>query len=169
MVENLSDEKVLEYRVAFAMYDKDKDGKISTKELGSIMRNLGQNPTEKELLEMIAEVDQDQSGTIEFNEFISMIVKRMKDKSLEEEVKEAFKIFDKDRNNSITTFEFREVIKGLPIEVSDDEINEMVLEADQDGDGDINCVEFVKMMTKNKIEDLNKDSVNNDNKGCFIL
>jgi len=48
-----------EFKVAFAMFDKNGDGTISSAELGLIMRNLGQNPTENELMDMINEVDID--------------------------------------------------------------------------------------------------------------
>ena len=66
MAENLSEEKIAELRAAFELFDKDRDGKITTKELGTIMRNLGQNPSETELTNMINEVDLDGNGTIDF-------------------------------------------------------------------------------------------------------
>ena len=49
----------VEFREAFSLFDKDGDGTITTKELGTVMRSLGQNPTEEELQEMINEVDVD--------------------------------------------------------------------------------------------------------------
>jgi Ca2+-binding EF-hand superfamily protein len=48
-----------EFREAFSLFDKDGDGDITTKELGTVMRSLGQNPSESELQEMIKEVDAD--------------------------------------------------------------------------------------------------------------
>ena len=48
------------------MFDKDGDGTITTKELGTVMRSLGQNPTEEELHEMINEVDVDGEKTLNF-------------------------------------------------------------------------------------------------------
>ena len=49
----------LEFKEAFSLFDKDGDGTITTKELGTVMRSLGQNPTEAELRDMINEVDAD--------------------------------------------------------------------------------------------------------------
>ena len=54
-----------EFKEAFSLFDKDGDGTITTKELGTVMRSLGQNPTEAELQDMINEVDAD--GKIENN------------------------------------------------------------------------------------------------------
>ena len=50
---------LIEFKEAFSLFDKDGDGCITTKELGTVMRNLGQNPTESELQDMINEVDAD--------------------------------------------------------------------------------------------------------------
>jgi calmodulin len=55
------------------MFDKDGNGSVDTKELGQVMRSLGQNPTDEELEDMINEVDADGSGTIDFNEFLSLM------------------------------------------------------------------------------------------------
>ena len=66
------------------------------------MRSLGQNPTEAELQDMINEVDADSNGTIDFPEFLTMMARKMKDTDSEEEIKEAFKVFDKDGNGFIS-------------------------------------------------------------------
>ena len=60
------------------MFDKDGDGTITTKELGTVMRSLGQNPTEAELQDMINEVDADGNGTIDFPEFLTLMARKMK-------------------------------------------------------------------------------------------
>merc|ERR1711918_336738 len=119
--EQLTEEQIAEFKEAFSLFDKDGDGTITTKELGTVMRSLGQNPTEAELQDMINEVDADGSGTIDFPEFLNLMAKKMKDTDSEEEIKEAFKVFDKD-------------------------VDEMIREADIDGDGQINYEEFVKVM-----------------------
>uniref|UniRef100_A0A8I3PSQ4 EF-hand domain-containing protein n=1 Tax=Canis lupus familiaris TaxID=9615 RepID=A0A8I3PSQ4_CANLF len=84
-----------EFKEAFSLFDKDGDGTITTKELGTVMRSLGQNPTEAELQDMINEVDADGNGTIDFPEFLTMMARKMKDTDSEEEIREAFRVFDK--------------------------------------------------------------------------
>ena len=90
--------------------DKNSDGKISTKELGTLMRSLGQNPTEKELIDMIRKVDEDKNGTIDFIEFKELMVETMKDADFEKELREAFTIFDIDKNGMISGAELRHIM-----------------------------------------------------------
>jgi calmodulin len=145
-MENLTDEQVAEFKEAFSLFDRDGDGKITSKELGTVMRSLGQNPTEAELQEMINEVDTDGNGTIDFPEFLKMMAKKMHDTDTEEEIREAFKVFDKDGNGLISAAELRHVMTNLGEKLTDEEVDEMIREADVDGDGQINYDEFVRMM-----------------------
>jgi calmodulin len=177
------------------MFLIDITGTITTKELGTVMRSLGQNPTEAELMDMITEVrcwcrgrlkrrpagrprlfllvwfrcepfadavtaripsfcfvilsvqiDADGSGTIDFPEFLTMMARKMKDTDSEEEILEAFKVFDKDGNGFISAAELRHIMTNLGEKLTDEEVDEMIREADVDGDGQINYEEFVKMM-----------------------
>merc|ERR1712164_208290 len=142
----LNEEQIAEFKEAFSLFDKDGDGKITTKELGTVMRSLGQNPTEAELQDMINEVDADGNGTIEFPEFLSLMARKMQDTDTEEEIREAFKVFDKDGNGFISAAELRHVMTNLGEKLSEDEVEEMIREADADGDGQINYDEFVEIM-----------------------
>ena len=146
MVENLSEERITEFKAAFELFDRDRDGAINNKELGTIMRNLGQNPSEEELKEMIKEIDLDGNGVIDFNEFLYLMVKKMNGNDTEEELLEAFKVFDRDGNGYVTSHELRCVMTTLCEETSPEEIEEMIKEADIDGDGQVDYQEFVKMM-----------------------
>ncbi|KAK7504254.1 hypothetical protein BaRGS_00004558 [Batillaria attramentaria] len=144
--EQLTEEQIAEFKEAFSLFDKDGDGSITTKELGTVMRSLGQNPTEAELQDMINEVDADGNGTIDFPEFLTMMARKMKDTDSEEEIREAFRVFDKDGNGFISASELRHVMTNLGEKLTDEEVDEMIREADEDGDGQVNYDEFVKMM-----------------------
>lgn len=70
----------------------------------------------------------------------------MKDTDSQEEIQEAFKVFDKDGNGYISAAELRHVMTSLGEKLTEEEVDEMIREADVDGDGQINYEEFVKMM-----------------------
>ncbi|KFQ57290.1 Calmodulin, striated muscle, partial [Pelecanus crispus] len=132
----------------FSLFDRDGDGCITTKELGTVMRSLGQNPTEAELQDMVGEVDADGSGTIDFPEFLSLMARKMRDTDSEEEIREAFRVFDKDGNGYISAAELRHVMTNLGEKLTDEEVDEMIKEADCNNDGQVNYEEFVRMMTE---------------------
>ncbi|XP_076057376.1 calmodulin-alpha isoform X2 [Oratosquilla oratoria] len=136
--DQLTEEQIAEFKEAFSLFDKDGDGTITTKELGTVMRSLGQNPTEAELQDMINEVDADGNGTIDFPEFLTMMARKMKDTDSEEEIREAFRVFDKDGNGFISAAELRHVMTNLGEKLTDEEVDEMIREADIDGDGQVN-------------------------------
>jgi calmodulin len=147
--DSLTEEKINEFKEAFEIFDKDKDGYITTKELGDIMKNLGQTPSEAELQDMINEVDIDGNGTIDFKEFLGLMARKMRDTDTEEELIEAFKVFDRDGNGLISNIELQHVMTSLGENITMDEVDEMIKEADLDGDGYINYEEFVKMIMNN--------------------
>ncbi|XP_071722374.1 calmodulin-6-like [Rutidosis leptorrhynchoides] len=146
MADHFTDDQVYAFKEAFCLFDKDGDGSISTKELGTVMRALGQNPTEAEIQEMINEVDVDGSGAIDFPEFLNMMAKKMEDTNYEKELKEAFRVFDKDQNGFISATELNHVMMNLGQKLNKQEVDQMIQEADIDGDGQINFNEFVRLM-----------------------
>ncbi|NXY91894.1 CALMS protein, partial [Alcedo cyanopectus] len=148
MAERLSEQQISEFKEAFSLFDRDGDGCISAKELGTVMRSLGQNPTEAELRDMVGEADGDGSGTVDFGEFLSLMAGRMREAEGEEEIREAFRVFDKDGNGYISAAELRHVMTNLGEKLTDDEVDEMIKEADCNNDGQVNYEEFVRMMTE---------------------
>eukprot|EP00058_Branchiostoma_floridae_P007764 XP_002593252.1 hypothetical protein BRAFLDRAFT_124868 [Branchiostoma floridae] len=146
--EKMTEEQIAEFKEAFSLFDKDGNGSITTGELGTVMRSLGQNPTEAELRDMVNEIDADGNGTIDFPEFLTMMARSKKDGDEEGELREAFKVFDKDGNGFISAAELRHVMTNLGEKLTDEEVDEMIREADVDGDGQVNYEEFVTMMTE---------------------
>jgi len=111
-----------------------------------VMHLLGQNPTEAELQVMINEVDADGNGTVDFPEFLNLMARKMKDTDSEEKLKEASKVLAKDGNGVISAAELRHVLTNLGEKMTDEEVDEMIREADVDRDGQVNYDEFLKMM-----------------------
>jgi calmodulin len=145
-INSLPEEKIAECREIFNLFDKDKDGSITTKELGEVMKALGANPTQSELQEMLNEVDTDGSGKIEFKEFLELFSKKLKETETEDDLKEAFKMFDKDGNGKITAMELKSALETFGETITDEEAIKLINDADIDGDGSINYHEFVGIM-----------------------
>ncbi|XP_024867035.1 calmodulin-alpha isoform X1 [Temnothorax americanus] len=142
----LTEDQVAEFKEAFMLFDKDEDGTITMAELGVVMRSLGQRPSETELRDMVNEVDQDGNGTIEFNEFLQMMSKKMKNADGEDELREAFRVFDKNNDGLISSKELRHVMTNLGEKLSEEEVDDMIKEADLDGDGMVNYEDFVSIL-----------------------
>eukprot|EP00455_Lapot_gusevi_P025384 TRINITY_DN2667_c0_g3_i1.p1 TRINITY_DN2667_c0_g3~~TRINITY_DN2667_c0_g3_i1.p1 ORF type:complete len:147 (-),score=38.56 TRINITY_DN2667_c0_g3_i1:90-530(-) len=135
----MTEEQVAAFKEAFVLSDQDGDGIINATELGIAMRSLDQNPTEAELHDMVYGFDG--SGTIDFPEFLTIMTRKMRD--TEEEMIEAFKVFDKHGTGFLSADELRHVLCTFH---PDPEIDEMIRAADVNGNGQINYVEFVKTM-----------------------
>ncbi|KAI9491724.1 calmodulin [Zychaea mexicana] len=146
MSDQLSKEQIDEYRESFALFDKDGNGTIDSKELGAVMQSLNLHPTESELKEMINDVDSDGNGTIDFDEFLTMLARKQKEADTQAELREAFSVFDRDGNGYITLPELRQVMTSFGERLTAHELDEMIRDADIDGDGMINYEEFTKML-----------------------
>ncbi|KAK2541158.1 hypothetical protein Q9233_000804 [Columba guinea] len=137
--DQLTEEQIAEFKEAFSLFDKDGDGTITTKELGTVMRSLGQNPTEAELQDMINEVDADAFPGMFRQPMLVLIAVLMS--VVSSKAKSA------DGNGYISAAELRHVMTNLGEKLTDEEVDEMIREADIDGDGQVNYEEFVQMMT----------------------
>ena len=87
--EIFSEDEISEFKAMFEMYDKDSKGYIDKRDLGALMRSLGQNPSFQEINQMIEEVDEDKNGEITFLEFLGLLARRMKEADPEDELLEA--------------------------------------------------------------------------------
>lgn len=146
MVDNLTREQVEEFKEAFSLFDEEGNGQLSNKLLITVLRALGNNPTEEEVDFMIKEVDEDGSGTIEFDEFLQMMANKMNSINYEKIIWEAFKVYDRDGNGLISGAELRYVLSTQGPMLTQEEIDDIISEADMDGDGHINYYEFMRLL-----------------------
>ncbi|XP_072225031.1 calcium-binding protein 5b isoform X2 [Leuresthes tenuis] len=150
---NLTQDEMEELREAFVEFDKDKDGYISCKDLGNLMRTMGYMPTEMELIELSQNINMNLGGQVDFEDFVELMTPKLLDETAGmiglRELKDAFKEFDIDGDGSITSGELKHaMLKLLGEHTSKNEIEAVVREVDNNGDGKVDFEEFVKMMSK---------------------
>ncbi|XP_063693335.1 uncharacterized protein LOC134825124 isoform X2 [Bolinopsis microptera] len=142
----LSEAELAELKDIFAMFDKDNSGSIDVNELESMVSSLGITATKEDLNDMIAEADIDKSGTIEFDEFKTLIGPHFQKEKPPEDYIDAFNFFDKDGDGFISRTELRTIMNTVDSKLAESDIEDMIKEADQNGDGKIDFDEFIKMM-----------------------
>ncbi|XP_022900267.1 troponin C, isoallergen Bla g 6.0101 [Onthophagus taurus] len=150
MSDELGKEQIELLKKAFDTFDVEKKGSIGTDMIATILGMLGIQTTEKILAEIIAEVDADGSGELEFEEFITLASRFMVEEdaeAMQEELKEAFRLYDKEGNGYITTDVLREILKELDDKITAEELDMMIQEIDSDGSGTVDFDEFMEVMT----------------------
>ena len=146
VIDNLTDEQIIEFREAFQAFDKDGNGSITTKELGTVMRSLGQNLSEAEIKEMIDIVDEDKNGTIDFQEFLHLMARKMKIIDKEEELLDAFNILDRDGSGKISKYELRYIIMSTDSKIKGDDIDDIIKTIGTDEEGKIDLQDFIDIL-----------------------
>ncbi|XP_029692240.1 calcium-binding protein 5b [Takifugu rubripes] len=149
----LTQEEIEELREAFVEFDKDKDGFITCKDLGNLMRTMGYMPTEMELIELSQNINMNLGGRVDFEDFTELMTPKLLAETAGmiglKELKDAFREFDIDGDGSITSEELRyAMIKLLGEKANKTEIDAIVRDADSNGDGTVDFEEFVKMMSQ---------------------
>merc|ERR1711973_465239 len=137
-------------KTCFDLFDTKKVDFLSADDLGEIMRAMGFRPTEEELKDLLAEIDEDGSGEIEFAEFCQLcatfLVEDPDMETMKRELKDAFRIYDKEGNGYITTETLRGLISELLAPLTEEELEGILEELDEDGSGSMDFDEFCEMM-----------------------
>ena len=147
----LTEEQKHEIREAFDLFDADGSGRIDVKELKVAMRALGFEPKRDELKRMISEIDSAGNGTLDLNDFFRIMTAKMGERDSREEILKAFRLFDEDDTGKITFKNLQKVARELGENLSAEEIQEMIDEADRDGDDAINEEEFLRIMRRTSL------------------
>ncbi|XP_006901350.1 PREDICTED: centrin-1 [Elephantulus edwardii] len=147
----LTEDQKQEVREAFDLFDADGTGTIDVRELKVAMRALGFEPRKEEMKKMIADVDKEGTGKISFNDFLAVMTQKMSEKDTKEEILKAFRLFDDDETGKISLKNLKRVASELGENLTDEELQEMIDEADRDGDGEVNEEEFLRIMKKTSL------------------
>lgn len=141
----LTDELKEEINECFDIFDKDKDGQISYVELGTLLRWLKFNPTEREMKEYAQEFDQISSNLVNKKVVMKIVDRKLQDTDTIDELVEALKLFDNDKDGKLLVPEIRWAMTKLGDAMDEGMVDEMIKEIDGDNDGYIDILEFAKI------------------------
>eukprot|EP00049_Salpingoeca_infusionum_P019659 m.362817 g.362817 ORF g.362817 m.362817 type:complete len:190 (+) comp20930_c0_seq1:48-617(+) len=144
---DLTDEERREIKEAFDLFDTDKDGAIDYHELKVALRALGFDVKRAEVQQLMREFDRDGTGLISERDFTTAVTPRVLGRNPIEEIMKAFQLFDDDKTGKIDLRNLRRVARELGEDIPEEEMQAMIREFDQDGDGQINEDEFISIMT----------------------
>ncbi|KAI3871555.1 hypothetical protein MKX03_005738 [Papaver bracteatum] len=152
---SVSLENMEEVEGVFKRFDANGDGKISSTELSDVLKALGSETSPEELKQMMDEIDKDGDGFIDLKEFADFHRGTTDGSNVNganvadgiRELKDAFDMYDKDKNGLISAAELHMVLKSLGETCTVHDCEKMIGSVDADGDGNVNFEEFKKMMT----------------------
>jgi Ca2+-binding EF-hand superfamily protein len=146
-MENLSREQHQGFKEAFSLFEKD-DGTITVRDLLIVMRSIGLNPHEEELMRDLDISDKDVAifRSVDYNEFIKIIARRLRETETEETIKETFSVFDKDANGLISAEELKRVLTTMGEKVDPVAVDKLIEEVGVDEGGYINLESIIKAM-----------------------
>ena len=147
MGDKLTPEELAEFREIFNLVDKDGGGTISKEELGELMETLGIDATQ-EIDLMIAEIDEDNNGVIDFDEFVAVMSRKVSATYTAEQVRGAFRVFESGAPPGHIKVE--SLVRALTTDGSDklseEQARDLVAQLEPDRDGLVNYKEYVNMM-----------------------
>jgi len=146
----LENDEIKVLKICFNMFDFKDQGFLSADDLDDILRGMGFRPSKEELKEILEEIDEDGSGEIEFEEFCQLcakfLIEEPDEETMKAELKEAFRVYDKEANGFITTDTLREIISELDTRLTSEDLDGIIEEIDEDGSGTMDFDEFCAMM-----------------------
>jgi len=134
----------------FKMFDPKNTGEVPVKSMAQILRTLGSNANKTEIKEKVASIVPEGQVSLNFEIFCDIVLPLMEDEDYEtirEELKTAFRLYDRDGLGYITPAVLKEILLELDNKLTDEELNDIVEEVDSDGSGSIDFDEFLAMMT----------------------
>jgi Ca2+-binding EF-hand superfamily protein len=142
----LTPKEIEEFQEAFDFFDTHKQGSVEATDVGKIMRAVGLNPSESELDTIVRSTN----SKIDFDEFLNLASKNLADNRVDEQqIREAFKIFDSFGNGLLNLNQMRVSLQNLGESLRDEEVDELIREADIDAEGNVNYEELVKILCRN--------------------
>ncbi|KAF9130313.1 hypothetical protein BGW39_003238 [Mortierella sp. 14UC] len=145
---SISEDQISEFKEGFSLFDRKGNGTIESSSLGDLLRALGQNPTQAQVRELVAEADPSGTRVINFDTFLKVLMRPdgFKPAGSYNEFINGFKVFDKENDGCITVGELRSVLTNLGEKLSDSEVDELLKGVEVDKSGKVHYEDFVKMI-----------------------
>lgn len=140
---SLPADKELDVRDCYKLFDHDKKG-ITKSQVGDLMRALGLHPDDSELKVMLENVKLNENGRVSVEEFLKLFKEKYEKPYTEDQLVEAFRMFDRDGNGIISKDELGFILRNFGNVQNETDIEDFLHEADLNGDGNIDYKEFVK-------------------------
>ena len=144
----LSSKKTCKYQEAFSLLDKNGSGYVTHLELMDLMESFGMQPTENEIIQILNEINDDVTDSeciVQFDKFLATLQNQMKGAS-DEEMKNLFKLFDKDGDEFISLSDLKIVSAKFDQNLTELQLEEILAEADKNGDGFLCFDEFLELI-----------------------
>ena len=145
----LEEDKIKECKIVFDMFDIDKDTKITTKELGDCLRVCGAAPSQQQLEMIIQGLEENGNVYISFEKFLVLLENILQNQDSEEDIINEFKKMDKLGNGTISEKDLRYLMANYENALSQEEIEDIIQEANPDQNGYINIERFTKVLLGN--------------------
>ncbi|XP_062111236.1 probable calcium-binding protein CML16 [Humulus lupulus] len=147
---SLQSDQLAQLKQIFARFDMDADGSLTHLELAALLRSLGLKPTGDQLHAMLANIDANGNGAIEFEELVQAILPDINDEVLvnQDQLLEIFRSFDRDGNGYITAAELAGSMAKMGHPLTYRELTDMMREADTNNDGVLSFNEFATIMAR---------------------
>ncbi|KAL0211482.1 hypothetical protein P9112_009780 [Eukaryota sp. TZLM1-RC] len=146
---SLTKEQEHEIQEAFSLFDQDRNGTIEPSELRIAMKALGIESSKAEIDRLLDEASS--SDSLSFDEFHSIMAKKLSERDPHEEMEKAFQLFDIDQDGLISLSDMKKIAQELGETLPDDELESMIEEADVDGDGQLTLSDWIKVMERTSL------------------
>lgn len=145
----VSEEQKKELKEIFDLYDQNKDGKVSVPELVLVFENMGQEPNDSELRDLLKKIEKDENSEITLDDFFEIMRIRMCPEDVDAQIRRAFLEFDKNRDGYINVEELKAIMKSIGESLNDEDLLNMINYGSSKKDGQIDIDDFFRII-KNK-------------------
>ena len=148
----LTDDQLNEIQDSFDLFQKDDkdsvgEARIDAEDLLVVMRALGHEPRKEDLKKLVTEVDKDNTGQLDFDGYLNIILNKMAERPSQLDLEKAFRLFDHEKKGTIDVADLKRIAGQIGEQIEDEELEDMIREADQSGTGMVGQQDFTKIVT----------------------